>query len=570
MKTRTLIAAVVFGSLGACIGTPARAIDFSDFNFTANYLPTDASLGGDIVVGIDAVPNVFGALSFLDTFILDVQTNSYTGVGLNISGGSGGYPEVSHDGTVISGDTLSPDFGGDPGTTSDGPFDTAGVWTQTSGQPVGTGVVTDLLAVDSPLDSEAYKNYVQAVVPPSSFDRKLGGAFGVSGDGNTVVGTYYRKGTPGDNGGMPATYDLAGGTTTALNPGTTPDDDRGFVLGADFDGSVVVGFVDNPFIPTVWVNGVQTELTHPDGNTGRAIAVSDDGTAIAGYQRQVMPDTALNTQGQVIWNYCSGNDTWKRTNIGRLPGMTGGYGEAMGISGDGEIVVGWDWENTLIQGGGIAGSNDTGQGTFWTRHTGLVNIEDFLAARGFDPASIGVEIAMLTGISPDGNTLTAWGFTGITINDITGLVIDVSDSPLNPTPSAQLLADATANLGQAAPYVGDNYFGDWNRDGQVTEIDLTILGYLVNGSIGDLDFDGDVDGVDIAMLFGNFTGPGGSFCKFAEDGDLDGDGDVDGVDIATVFSNFTGPLSPAAVPEPASLAMFGLFGLLTSRRRRTN
>ncbi|MFN3166107.1 MAG: PEP-CTERM sorting domain-containing protein [Phycisphaeraceae bacterium] len=572
MQKQARTTAVLLGSLTAAVAgisaTPAAAIGFGDFNFTANYLPTDAAMGGDVVVGIDAVPNVFGALSFLDTFVLDVPGNTFTGVGLNISGGAGSNPEISHNGTVISGDTLSPDFGGDPNTTSDGPFDTAGVWKQTPGQPVGTGTLTDLLAIDSPLDSEAYKNYVLNVSPPSSFDRNLGGAFGVSGDGNTVVGNYFRKGTPGDNGGMPATYDLAAGTTTALNPGTTPDDDRGYVLGADFDGDVVVGFVDNPFIPTVWVNGVQTELTHPDGSTGRAIAVSDDGTRIAGYQRQVAPDTSLNTQGQVLWRYLDGNDTWQRVNLGRLPGMTDGLAEAYGISGDGEVVVGWDWENTLIQGGGIAGSGDTGQGTFWTEHTGLVNIEDFLAARGFDPASIGVEIAMLTGISPDGGTLLAWAFTGNTINDITGLVIDVSATPLNPTPSQALLDTATANLGLAAPYVGDNYFGDWTQDGQVTAEDINKLGYLINGGVGDTDFDGDIDDSDLGTAFSNYTGPTGFMGMGLAQGDTDGDGDIDDSDLGTAFSNYTGPLSPTSVPEPGTIALLALGGLGVAMRRR--
>lgn len=76
----------------------------------------------------------------------------------------------------------------------------------------------------------------------------------------------------------------------------------------------------------------------------------------------------------------------------------------------------------------------------------------------------------------------------------------------------------------------------------------------------DLDFDGDVDGVDLGVMFANFNGPGGGI-PGNPDTDLDNDGDVDGVDLAVVFALFTGPLAPASVPEPSSLVLLG--GLLT-------
>lgn len=86
---------------------------------------------------------------------------------------------------------------------------------------------------------------------------------------------------------------------------------------------------------------------------------------------------------------------------------------------------------------------------------------------------------------------------------------------------------------------------------------------------GDFDSDGDIDGVDLAFAYGNFTGPVGVLGgKTADNGDLDGDGDVDGVDLGQLFTNFTGPLAPATVPEPSSLAFLALIGILTSRRRQ--
>ncbi len=89
---------------------------------------------------------------------------------------------------------------------------------------------------------------------------------------------------------------------------------------------------------------------------------------------------------------------------------------------------------------------------------------------------------------------------------------------------------------------------------------------LTAARLADLDADGDIDDADFGIAFAAFTGPNNGPSS-NPNADLDSDGDVDDADFGIAFAAFTGPGGSVNVPEPASLAIMGLGGLLLTRRR---
>jgi hypothetical protein len=82
---------------------------------------------------------------------------------------------------------------------------------------------------------------------------------------------------------------------------------------------------------------------------------------------------------------------------------------------------------------------------------------------------------------------------------------------------------------------------------------------------GDVNGDLAVNATDLASLGANWLKGGKSWAE----GDFNGDGWVDGTDLAAMGSNwlFDQPLSPAPLPEPATMVLLAAGSLLWLRRR---
>ncbi len=273
-------------------------------------------------------------------------------------GSGAGGPKVSADGTRVSATIAG----------EDGTYGTQGRWT------LGLGW--------------------EETMPPAPADAQMSGDFwgscwGLSGDGETVVGLYWR----GDftNGGAHASAWTA--DTGVVDLGSGGGNSR--ANAADYDGSVIVGWDENPdfgtWWPTVWRDGVRTVLTETDWFC-LANCVTDDGNVIGGVS--VDPETTSRTGALWIWN----GESYDEVIIGVLDGtFPGGYGQAIvnGIVPDGSMCVGYNQ---------FAFNPGDAAGFIWTIEDGMMNATDWLEDRGVTlPA--GHVLTTLTGVSDDGTVM---------------------------------------------------------------------------------------------------------------------------------------------------------------------
>ena len=325
----------------------ATTIDYLD-----NVYGTAISADGTVLVGNTAGDyETFRWTQATGIVPLGMATVPVLGVGA-------GIPCVSDDGTRVSATIL----------TADSLYATQGVWTLGSGW----------MQVMPPLLPDG-----------GSIDQSIGSAWGISGDGEVVVGLYWRPGQT-DGSAHASRWSSTGGIAGL---GSTGHDSRANACNAD--GSVVVGWAATEFgnwQPTAWRDGVLTTIEATDGFC-EADVVTPDGLTAMGSTF----DSATSHFAACVWDWDGA--TWNKHKLGELPGTPAnqGYVTCNDCTPDRRVIVGY---NRFFFG------NSTG--FVWTAATGLVDIVDFAAAHGI-PFPSTFDVTSLTAVSDDGRVLVGVG-----------------------------------------------------------------------------------------------------------------------------------------------------------------
>jgi uncharacterized membrane protein len=202
-----------------------------------------------------------------------------------------------------------------------------------------------------------------------------GFAYGVSGDGNTVVGSSGLRAVKWTS---PAAEALPLLTTTTYS----------YAQAISRDGSTIVGGANDSsdIIAARWTSsGIQLLGTLPGHLTSVANAVSRDGSVAVGLSG-ASANYGTPTRA-TIWSSGSLLD------LGTLPGAASS--RALGVSGDGSVVVGLSGAPAYV---------GTELAFIWTASSGMRNLQEVLTASGANLSGWTLQAAVA--ISDDGRTLT--------------------------------------------------------------------------------------------------------------------------------------------------------------------
>ncbi len=208
--------------------------------------------------------------------------------------GVGGQGKISNDGTRVSGTYLNPASG----------------FNEASYYDVGAGVWNPIGGIGGSSGTE------------------ISSGWGVSGDGNYVVGLGWLSG-----GGAHA---IKGDLSGVTDLGSTVPGRSSRANGVDLDGNVVVGWQDSETgfrQGAVWVDGVQELIVRPNGSGAQeAEAVSNDGQWVTGLSGGFFGPPTDTYRYNTVTNTSE-----------EVPNLAVGAGSAMfgvGITADGATVVG--------------------------------------------------------------------------------------------------------------------------------------------------------------------------------------------------------------------------------------
>jgi hypothetical protein len=345
---KKLQAAVLAAGL-VLAAAPASATVTFNYIFDGGF-PLSVSDDGSVVAG-----NLNNFTAFRWT-----QATGIDSLGRRTWNGGAGTPAMSADGTKIA-YTIG---------SLDSTYNTQGLWTLGSGWQELTPYPAD----------------------GGQIDMSLGSIWGLSRDGSTPVGLYWRSGV-GNRAHATGVVDL-GATVTGQGSRATC---------VNGNGSVIAGWVETPqgpWRPAAWDNGAPVLLTVYNSATiegsGEARCVNAAGTIIAGFSS----DPVSHQRAAAMWKKTGG--VWGPTQIlGWLDGSEPSYGINMvnAISADGSIAVGYTT---------FAGDPFDVAGFIWTQETGVIDIRTFLADNGVfvDP---NFYIKGMYAMTPDGSKLYGYG-----------------------------------------------------------------------------------------------------------------------------------------------------------------
>ena len=339
------------------LAQPARAAVTFEFLFDDGY-PLAVSANGSVVAGNSSGG---GFVPFRWT-----QATGMVSLGRPASVGGGGVPGMSADGSKVASTIGSIDL----------TYSTQGLWSQASDW--------------------------QELMPPAppdggTQDGSYGSVWGLSGDGNTVIGIYNRPGQ-----GNRAHASKWTQATGVVDLGGTITGQASRANTVNYDGSVIGGWVETPqgpWRPAVWADGSIQLLTDYDPLTnvgiGEVRAVSASGDIVVGFARSAL----TSPRGLTKWTRVNGTFGGPQF-LGWVDGTeTTGLNVPYAVSTDGRIIVGYCT---------FDGSPFNTTGFVWTQQTGVVDVNTWLADNGVfvDP---NFTIQSLGAMTPDGTQIFGHG-----------------------------------------------------------------------------------------------------------------------------------------------------------------
>lgn len=343
----------------ALLVAPVVGTTFADvvpsFQLIGPVFATDVSADGSVIVG-----NTQGAYETFrwtqSTGVVPLGRATVPALGVGA-----GLPKVSADGTRVTGTILD-----DTLTAA-----TQGLW------KLGTGW--------------------QQLMPPSLpdgaiVDQSWGSSWGLSGDGKVVSGLYWRNTNVGGLAHASRWVEGVGLTDLGSDGGASRANSN------NFDGSVIVGFDENPIAgnrrAAVWTDGVRQFMDSNPDNPGEANAVNSAGNIVVG---EKWNDVDFYNNA-TIWT--RNGSSWTTQQLGLLPGTDPIFGSSVAtdVNEDGTMVIGL---NRFDFFGGTA--------FVWTPQDGMLDVTQWVTNLGLtlDPDYVITELAA---ISQDGSTVIGMGY----------------------------------------------------------------------------------------------------------------------------------------------------------------